>query len=213
MKKLISLALTLAILASLAIGVSAAEPTTERVVGDADGWSDLEYTNNGSLDTEIAITVTANQVESRYAVDVEYTPFSISVLGGALVWNVETLKYDSTGGELGNLNVVDSPINIYNYSDQPVYVTPSVTDKLGDTDFVTITASTTTQFTVNKATVGDQPVNDRRGKGSFTVSVTSTDWAAVADYYSNELSTSPENSVVVGTINLTIAKSPAQNNG
>lgn len=208
MKKLISLALTLAILASLAISVSA-----ERVVGDADGWTDLEYANNGVLGSQIAITVTANQVESRYAVDVEYTPLSISVQGGALVWNVETLKYDSTGGELGNLNVVDSPINIYNYSDKPVYVTPSVTDNEGANDSVTITASTTTEFEVEKAEVGDEPVNDRRGKGSFTVSVTSTDWAAVANYYSDALSTSQNHSVVVGTINLTIAKSPAQNNG
>ena len=209
MKKLISLALTLAILATLTISVSA-----ERVVGNVSGgWTDAQYNANGTLSSEIAITVTANQVESRYAVDVEYTPFSISVQGGALVWNVTTLEYDSVGDEVGNLNVEDSPINIYNYSDKPVYVKPTIDDKQGASDFVTITASTTTEFEVEKARVGAGEVNERRGKGSFNVNVTSSDWAKVADYYSNELSTSQNHSVVIGTINLTIAKNPTSNNG
>lgn len=76
MKKLLALALTLTLALALSVTTFAA-----RVIGGDDGIPTLTETPLNNL---INITVIAGQVQSRYAVDLEFTAFTIEVSGSVL---------------------------------------------------------------------------------------------------------------------------------
>ena len=200
MKKLLALALTLALISALTISSFAAD----LVLGDQTGVPSFDSTTFNNL---VDITVTAGQVQSRYAVDVVFETFSIAVTGSELTWNVNTLQYDNTAAAGDDLDIVDRPITIYNRSDKPIDVSATCVDS-DDEDGVTIAINGTsenTAFTVDAARVGTEAVDSRRGVNSFTVSVTSDDWNDVANYYARDLL--QNNVKSIGKISITIAPS------
>lgn len=199
MKKLLSLALILALVATLTTSVFAAE----RVVGHSnnnidDGVTYDQFGSGTAPETTISISVTAGQVESRYAVDVEFAAITLNVASGKLAWNVNSYQYEKISAEsIPNLDTTRE-IKIINHSDQPVWVTKQVNHDNSDGITITATGADKVERTQANATQANEEI--------VTVSITATDWEAVAKHYAPQLV--DQTSIEIATITLTISKDP-----
>lgn len=224
MKKLISLALTLAILATLAIGVSAASeyPTWyPHMVGThgltasdknnsyKDGVELDDFASNNPT-VDVNITVSAGAVQSRYAVDIEYELMDFSITGSNLVWDVNQLKYVPVASD-GTAPLSDKTfgVTIKNYSDQPVYLTAAVSDTLDDGITVATVASSedtdTTAIPISKHPIASAVNNNNQPRTfGFGVNVHSGDWVAAANKYAGILTT-PDATETIATCTITVA--------
>lgn len=198
MKKIISLSLAILMIATmLAINVSA-----ERVVGGSDGVATFDPTTTGDHD----INVKVSNVTHKYAVDLDFS-FADLTLGGTIEWNVDTMKYDITGATATDTT---RTIKVSNRSDLPVYAYATVTDTdAGDS----ITVSTTNNNAANKLTIAKATAggasNGTATDGTITINITSTNWGAVAAYYSNkrlEDSSDGEKTYAIANVTVTISK-------
>lgn len=202
MKKFLSLLLAGLMSASLfVVGASA-----ERVVGGTNGVvGTFDDTNKGS-----DINVKVEDVTHKYAVDLTFNFTDLTI--GGLVWNVETLRYDFAEGKA--LTDSEQTITVTNRSDKPVYAWGTVTD--GDAnDYVTVGmktgetgSGTNDRLEVAKATAG-QTANGTATNGKLTVSISSANWANVANYYGKKVAETEDPSTVnfkAATVTVTISK-------
>lgn len=190
MKKFISLMLAGLLSASLfAFGVSA-----EKEIGGADGVGDFTHEGTGNK-----INVKVEDVTHKYAVDITFSFDDLSI--GGLVWNVNSMKYESPTGE--NLENTTRTITVSNRSDLPVQAYATVTDTVAD-DGLTVAMQTVTENpndgssaakkkTVAKATAGTT-ANGTASTGTLTVELSSENWGAVAQYYIDKQQAEAENS-------------------
>lgn len=213
MKKVISLALTLAMLCCMATTAFAAN--NKHIVGEhgksgtvADGASTANFNNP---DVEVAITVTTGDVESRYAVDIDYDTMSLNIDGADLVWDVNKLDYVAADGS----TTTDEPeekewfsATVTNYSDNAVFVTATVTDSYDDDGIdvaIVDAANSTNAKTINHQELGD--AKDHTAKTlPFAVMVSCTDWDAAAAYHANALAGASK-TVTVATCRVVVAAS------
>lgn len=202
MKRFLSLMLAGLMSASLfVVGASA-----ERVVGGTNGVvGTFDDTNKGS-----DINVKVEDVTHKYAVDLTFNFTDLTI--GGLVWNVETLRYDFAEGKA--LTDSEQTITVTNRSDKPVYAWGTVTD--GDAnDYVTVGmktgetgSGTNDRLEVAKATAG-QTANGTATNGKLTVSISSANWANVANYYGKKVAETEDPSTVnfkAATVTVTISK-------
>lgn len=201
MKKLLSLAMTLAMLCCMVTTASAAT-----VIGAGDGvdnFDDYDGTN------KVDIKVTTGNIQNKYAVDMEYTDLVMSISGGNLTWDVNELEYVSDGA-LGLENHEENYIDIINRSDLPVFVSANIVDKDGE-DGITVDYNgalsdidaNNTPFELEKATPKSGDADGIPAEMSIVYDVTSNDWDAVAEYYAPSLVGG--GSVVVATVVVTIS--------
>lgn len=191
MKKFISLMLAGLLSASLfAFGVSA-----EKEIGGANGVGNFTHEGTGSN-----INVKVEDVTHKYAVDITFSFDDLSI--GGLVWNVNSMKYESPTGE--NLENTTRTITVSNRSDLPVQAYATVTDTVAD-DGLTVAmesdpenpnsdgSSAAKKKTVAKATAGTT-ANGTASTGTLTVGLSSENWGAVAQYYIDKQQAEAENS-------------------
>lgn len=201
LKKIVSILLAAAMLtAMLAFGASA-----DTVIGSKDeagykGVDDFNDTTTGGQDLNVKVT----DVTHKYAVDVTFG-LTVVDLGGKIVWNVDTLKYDVTDS---NTETMTREITVYNRSDLPVFSYAEVAKENAD-DSLTIKAdkdSTANQLKIEKATGGTTTTAGTPTKGVITITVSSENWAGVASFYANKKLAENVSEFKVATITVTITK-------
>lgn len=228
MKKLISLALTLAILASLAISVSAAYPDGyPNVVGTHgknasnansvnDGVASFPDTDPAVKGTTVTVNATVGEIQSRYAVDIDYVDLQVSVSGSDLVWDVNKLEYVASGDPSVPANTT-TDVKFTNYSDKSVYVSYDETDAdAADhlTVGVTVTEGAAVEGTKYEITRAQAKVGSTPGKATdriFTLTVAADDsnWNQVAEYYAAWFSAHPgESSTQISSITFVVSMNP-----
>ncbi len=202
MKKFISLMLAGLLSASLfAFGASAAKE-----IGGDNGVNDFE-----SKDTGKDINVKVEDVTHMYAVDLTFSFDDLSI--GNWEWNVNTMKYDIKNAPEVDTNITRT-IEVSNRSDLPVYAYGVVNDSdANDKLAVAMTgvgSASNNKLTVGKATAGTEsdgkPTNE-----TLMVSLSSTDWNAVAQYYINKQQSEDTEkdkakTYTVATVTVTICK-------
>lgn len=210
MKKFLSLMLAGLMSASLFVVGAAAETTKPGVVGGNDGVVADDFTPVENKDNNINVKV--ETVTHKYAVDLVFS-FDDFTLGG-LEWNVKTMRYDFVGG---NTNKDDTrTIQVKNRSDKPVYAYAKVSsddagiDKAPDLSIAMSGEkgiSADKKLMVEKATVGTGSNTGTEANGTLTVSISSTKWADVANYYGKKVADKPEvTTFKVATVTVYISK-------
>lgn len=209
MKKFLSLVLAGLMSASLFVVGAAAETTKTGVVGETDGV--VDFTSVENKDNNINVKV--ETVTHKYAVDLVFS-FDDFTLGG-LEWNVQTMRYDFVGGNTNKDGV--RTIKVNNRSDQPVYAYAAVSsagtgiDKAPDLSIAMSGEngiSEAKKLEVLKATAGSGSDNGKASDGTLTVSISSTKWADVANYYKKKVADKPEvTTFKIATVTVTISKS------
>ncbi len=200
MKKFISLMLAGLLSASLfAFGASAAKE-----IGGDNGVNDFD-----SKDTVNNINVKVENVTHMYAVDLTFSFDDLSI--GNWEWNVNTMQYD-----IKNAPETDTTrtIEVSNRSDLPVYAYGVVNDS-DDKDNLTVAMTeggrdSDNKLTVGKATAGTES-NGTATQETLTVSLSSGDWNAVAQYYINKQQAETTDkdkakTYTVATVTVTICK-------
>lgn len=191
MKKIISLVLATLMLTALFLTTVSAE---NLVKDDYSGT--FADTTSGPHD----IYVKVQEVQHRYAVDIEFNIATLD-LAGHMVWNTDSLSYEASGS--GSQDVTPSTFTISNRSDLPVYAYTTVED--ADLhDSITFNSSNegeTNQLEVGAATPG------KATTGTLTVTPTSTDWTVVGAYYGNKRIASPSvDSYKIASVTVTVSK-------
>ena len=130
MKKIISLALSLSMLACMATNAFATTTTTS-IVGAATTNNPVtnQVHENDSLANgvssftpagnsyDVPISVSANETNHRYAVDVEYDDTPLNIAGSTMTWDVNTMTYKTTTNGEGGSASLTKTITIKNRSD------------------------------------------------------------------------------------------------
>lgn len=227
MKKIISLALSLSMLACMATNAFALEK--EHIIGTRGQYGDVSDGASGGTafidpEIEVSIQVETASVESRYAVDIEYEKMSLYVNGAKMVWNVNDLEYQPADGSSATLeNNLWFEATVVNYSDQKVYVTASVADLFEDANDDGIDVAVVRAVDVSDtATIEGTPVNDAKDcedtdsdgkrdisndqKLTFAIMVSCEDWDEAARFHANALGTS--DAVQVATCHINVSKDP-----
>ena len=184
MKKAMSLILAIMMVFALSTTAFAANVIGTR--GVHKDFNDGVDAANAQEDYEIAINVSTSSIVSKYAVDVEYSTAAISLGGGTLTWDVNTMTYVTTdAGE--NPTALTKTITITNYSDKAITAYATIEKKYAD-DGLTVVADYTSdeKLTVDGATpgVGDNKGTEKTGTITITLG-TDTTWADVVTYYTN----------------------------
>lgn len=201
MKKILAIILTVAMAATmLALSVSAAD-TKVTPVGGNDGVTSFDPTQTGGQDLNIKVT----DVTHKYAVDVTFGLSDLTI-GGDITWNVNDMKYEVTKGD--SLKDTTQTIEVSNRSDLPVYAFATISDT-DNANGITIEADkdgTENKLTVAKATAGTTG-NGTATEGTINISIKSTDWNKVAEYYANKKLATPATELYkIATITVTISK-------
>lgn len=233
MKKIISLALSLSMLACMATNAFAADPETKPVVGthgDNKGTEnslldgvDAENFGNGDSETTINIKVSTGNLQHRYAVDVEYTDVVLSLNGGDRTWDVNQLKYVYTSANTQDGNAWTPTFKIKNYSDLSVYVKAEV-NRSNQNDGLVITKTGMPVGTdgitneVREANgwneissavpTGNDTVGSVKSLG-FKLSVAldnNKTWNDVANAHADEIAASNDGTAIVATFTVKVAK-------
>lgn len=209
MKKFLSLMLAGLMSASLFVVGAAAETTKPGVVGGNNGVVADDFTSVENKDNNINVKV--ETVTHKYAVDLVFS-FNDFTLGD-LEWNVQTMRYDFVGG---NTNKDDTrTIQVKNRSDKPVYAYATVAPAADKAPDLTIGMtgsgdSEGNKLTVSAANKGQGEANGTPNTGTLTVSISSTNWANVANYYGQkvaEIETPSTMTFKIATVTVTISKS------
>lgn len=196
MKKFLSILLAAALLAA----VCAVPVCAETVVGDNGGVLDFDPTTTGGQDLNIQVS----DVTHKYAVDVTFD-LSALTIGGSITWNVDSMKYDVEGTTLTDTS---RTIEVSNRSDLPVYAFATVTSENAD-DGISIEAvnnSADNKLTIEKAIAGAGEENGTATAKNLTLSITSTDWDAVAEYYAQKKLAESADTFKIATVTVTISK-------
>ena len=218
MKKIISLALSLSMLACMATNAFAVE-TVEKpgYVGGETGstnWPDFQNPNY-----EVAIKVTTGGIKNKYRVDVTYEVPTLSIDASDLTWNVQTLEYDYSGAST-DLKDTAFAVTVENRSDLPVWVTATINDPYTSqttNDYIGIKTTKTdnedqVDFTVsdkkiNSAAPGGAGAGTEAGVRSLTfnlyVYADGKEWDEIADDYATKLS-AENDTITVGTCTIAI---------
>ena len=217
MKKIISLALTLSMLACMATSAFAAT-TTDHVVGTrgdhatgtvqesiGDGVYPFATTPGADTEYEIQIAVSAGTIQHKYAVDITYTPVNMSITGGTLTWDVNKLEYVSDGAT-GLADLIGQEIVITNYSDLSVYVDPQITDNDAN-DFIAVSYNAGTQIGDAKTEVGKATVGQKTEKKIvYDIKVEAGhQWEEVAEYYAGKFNSTGTTEAVAATLTVVIS--------
>lgn len=212
MKKFLSLMLAGLMSASLFVVGAAAETTKPGVVGGNNGVIADDFTSVENKDNNINVKV--ETVTHKYAVDLVFS-FDDFTLGG-LEWNVQTMRYDFVDGNT-NKNTTRT-IKVNNRSDKPVYAYAKVSsddagiDKAPDLSIAMSGEngiSEAKKLEVLKATAGSGSDNGTASYGILTVSISSANWANVANYYGQKVAEIENPSMVifkVATVTVYISK-------
>ena len=196
MKKILAIILAVTMLTAMfAVYVSAAN-----VVGGADGLLTFSDTTTSGENLNVKVS----DVTHKYAVDVEFA-FDTLVIGGAIEWNVNTMKYEATGTTLAN---AQRTITIDNRSDQPVYAYATVADTDAN-DFITVTAdkdSATNRLTIGKATAGTAGANGTKETGTITIDIKGETWEKAIAYYGEKRAAGGPDTFTIATVTVTITQ-------
>lgn len=199
MKKLLAVLLTLTMLVTLpAFGASA-----EKEVGGENGVLTFGPTTPTGEDLNVKVT----QITHKYAVDLVYSLQDL-VIGGAITWNVNKMKYEVDGYTLEDTT---RKVKVYNRSDLPVYAYATITNT-NDADGITVTAekdSATNKLTIAKATAGAGAANGTSTVEELVINLTSANWNAVAEYYAAQRLASANQATDtfrIATVTVTITK-------
>ena len=198
MKRILAIIISVAMIAAmLAVSVSAAKE-----VGGDDGVTDFDPTTTTGQDLNVKVT----NITHKYAVDLVYTLDDL-VIGGAITWNVNTMKYDVGGNTLKNDT---RKVDVINRSDLPVYAYATISNT-DDADHITVTAANSAgnKLTVAKATAGVGEDNGTPTVGELVINLTSDNWNAVAEYYAAKRLASENQDTAtfrIATVTVTISK-------
>ena len=209
MKKFLALALTLTL--ALALSISAFAEPAELVLGSKTGVASFKDTVNG--DTTVVVSATVGDILNRYAVDLIYTPLSVSVAGSTLTWDVENLEYVSSGTVVPANT--EGTVTFHNRSDLPVYVSYAVTD-VDNNDYLAITVDQpASKQPIAKATPKVGATAGTPGELVYTITVDAVDaddttnaaaeWALAAEYYAAWFNKKGGDSTPIATITFTIS--------
>lgn len=219
MKKIVSLALALAMLCCMATTAFAVAETDghKHIVGSyktnntvADGADGSSFTDPN---VEVSITVTTGSVESRYAVDIDYDTMTLNVSGANLVWDVNKLDYVAKDGSPAATKPAEKVwfgATVTNYSDNAVYVTATVNDIYTDAndDGIGVAIVAAKDSEVAK-TITHQELGDAKSGTAqalpFAVMVSCADWDAAAAYHTDNQN-SAGGTVKVATCNILVEK-------
>ncbi len=221
MKKIVSLILALVMVFALATTASATTATTN-VVGTyhgvdgegkslgtiADGADKVgnSFTVVNPANCEVSINVTLTDTINKYAVDVEYDDAALSLGGGVLTWDVNTMTYKTTT-EGTEPTQTTKTIKIINYSDLPIQAYATINDSTADGITLTSDYTKDSKLTVEKATPGTGGNNGTATKKDITITLTAdTTWKDVVEYYTNLGNTGE---VTVATATITVEPVPA----
>ena len=210
MKKLISLALTLAMLCCMATTAFAANVVgRHNTTGSYNDGDVLNDAFGGEMPSaEIKINVATGETISRYAVDIEFSEFTLDIGSGNQTWDVNKLEYvytdnttnDATEFESGNITVT-------NYSDNEVYIS-TVFDKEKDDDGLVLTTSLTEEYTEVPSAAPEAGHTKGEAKTkTFTLKAAlaeGTTWTDVANAYANELALADDGVVTIATCKIII---------
>ena len=201
MKKLLAVVLAVVMLATiLAVSVSA-----ESVLGSNTGVLPEGFTSEEAPGQDLNVKV--SDITHKYAVDITFSLNDL-VIGGTIMWNVNTLKYDVKDATLADTT---QSIEVKNRSDLPVYAFAKVTNTV-DGNGITVTADQDDEN--NKLEIGEAKVGAGNTAGSATkknivISITSGDWNAVAEYYAKkrlESTNQATDTFKIATVTVTITK-------
>ncbi len=204
MKKL--LAILLAATMFVTVFVTSASADTVTVVGSK---NESGYTGADTIDTPATsgkdLNINVSDVTHKYAVDVTFNLSDLTI-GGTITWNVNDLKYDVAGTTLADST---QNIKVSNRSDLSVYAYATVTNT-DDDDGITVTAdknSATNRLTIEKARAKSGATPGAPTEGTLTISITSADWNAVAEYYAaKKIADQSKPSFTFATVTVTITK-------
>lgn len=214
MKKLISYALTLSMLACMA---TTAFAVTDHVVGSYKGpdspsasLDDGVYPfnkNDADTEYEVTIEVSAGHIQHRYAVDVTYEPVEMSITGGELTWDVNNLEYVSSDDIAGLGDMTENKITITNYSDLSVWVDPDIDDK-DENDFISVTFNDGTEIDDNKTEIPKATTADGAQEKDIIYDIKVEEghtWSEVAEYYAAQFNATGKNSATAATLTVKIS--------
>ena len=172
--------------------------------------------------TNIVIKATANNIQSRYAVDIDYQTMSLDISGTSMEWDVNELKYVPVGDGSSLASDQSFMVIVTNYSDKPVYLTAVIAEKTvtlngqersAKADEMTLTYTPVTdggqvngytyKATIEKNLAGAQTAQyhefklDVKGNGK---------WQEITDFYMNVMNPiTADASVDIATLTVTIS--------
>lgn len=208
MKKLISLALILAVLCTMAFALD----NKVNVVGTYGGANGIDngFTADnftpGAGSVEVEIKVNAGAYESRYAVDIEYNDISFTVTGANMIWDVNELQYVADSGVEFAAPAAQT-ITVKNYSDKAVGVAANVDEQPVLTESPMTVTAAVANATVSAATAKNGSTPGTPGETTVTISVglkPDKSWNDVATYFAGKLGVASE--MPIGTVELTFSK-------
>ena len=225
MKKIISLALTLSMLACMAISTFAVGPTSivgarttnnpntsQTHLGTVADGVDASNFGTGTSGANVDIKVTTGEVQHRYAVDITYDEMTFAISGSSMVWNVNTLKYESLSDQDG-LGDKKFNVAVTNYSDLPVYLTATTADKDAN-DFIGVgvykdeTETVLTGEVEIAAATSVVPYAAQTYNFDVCLKASGGTWDDASNYYLPKLGTGAgqQETITVATFSVTIAK-------
>ncbi len=201
MKKLLAVVLAVVMLATiLAVSVSA-----ESVLGSNTGVLPEGFTTETAPGQDLNVKV--SDITHKYAVDI-ICSFDDLVIGGTIIWNVETMRYDVNGTPLTNGT---RTVTVSNRSDLPVYAYATISNT-DNADGITVTAEkdgATNKLEIAKANSGNAANVGTPNTGELTINLTSANWNAVAEYYAKKRLDSANQATAefrIATVTVTITK-------
>lgn len=121
MKKVLSIVLAIAMIATMSVTAFAAEG--DKTLNAAAGTAEFDVNGIYNLGVQT----------DKYKVIIAWDDFTYTFASGE-TWNPESHKWDLTGGD-GKWTVADKNITVTNHSSQPVKATASYVPTLTNTDF------------------------------------------------------------------------------
>ena len=131
---------------------------------------------------------------------------TMSVSGSKLIWNVNTLKYEAENNGAVAQNTTFNA-KVINYSDLPVNLVVAVSDS-DNNDGVTVGAyQDSSDVALSTGIIEiDDATSGTATECPFDIKVTSNDWAAVANYYASQFTSSGNPEDTMATLTITISK-------
>ena len=212
MKKALSLIMALMMLFALSINAFAAATDIVGTYNESNANDFTEGVKDFSANNptaNVAIKASAGNVESRYAVDIDYNEIFMSITGTKMVWDVNSLKYVPENG--GNVaQDQEFPLTVTNRSDKPVVLTAKIVEVDGmvaDDLTLDIAAGKGTYTEGTKTYVYQIPAN-KAGAAAAENDVfkltASGDWQKIADFYFNKFGSGDINETIA-TLQVTIS--------
>lgn len=219
MKKLISIILSLALVACMFAMNVGAEDLGDKTLGQVGSYKDTEHPadiNNGLTDGQFTETNFSKTVKlalgtanSRYAVDITFAgDYVINVAG--LTWDVNNLVYVTTDATVENKEYT---FTVTNYSDKSVSVAAAgnvsndvtgVTVEFNTTSVAgDLTTNTSTASAINCVITGNAGGDNTANYATFKADLKSTSWKATVDALVNNKT---QTEFTLATFTVTVSK-------